>query len=413
MRHTTLDEIEALDRDDPLRRFRDEFDLPARLIYLDGNSLGALPRATAGRLAQTVAEQWGRDLISSWNKHGWIDAPGRIGNKLARLIGAGIDEVVVADSTSVNLFKVLSAACQISGKRSVILSEPENFPNDLYIAQGFQALSQHRWRLRLAATSQLEDSIDDQVAAVLLTHVHYKTAFKHDMARLTTRAHERGALVIWDLSHSAGAVDVRLNEVGADFAVGCGYKYLNGGPGSPAYLYVAKRHQSRVVSPIAGWLGHAHAFAFVDDYRPAPGIHRFLAGAHPILGMTALEVGVDLILQANIQAIVEKAQALCSLFIELVESRCGEFGLELATPRDTEQRGSHVALYHPNGYAIMQALIARGVIGDFRAPDVLRFGFAPLYVSYLDVWNAVEVLHEILSSRSWDRPEYRVVRHVT
>jgi kynureninase len=308
---------------------------------------------------------------------------------------------------------VLSAACQVNRSRSIILSEPGNFPNDLYVAQGFQEQSAGRNSLRLVEADQIADSIDEQVAVVLLTHVHYKTAATHDMARLTARAHERGALVIWDLCHSAGAVDVDLNGAKVDFAVGCGYKYLNGGPGAPAYVYVAKRHQQRVNSPITGWLGHARAFDFSDQYRPAEGIRRFLAGAHPILGIAALEVGVDLMLKAGMRRVVEKSQRLCSLFIELVESRCGGFGIELGVPRDSATRGSHVSLRHKNGYAIVQALIAQGVIGDFRAPDIMRFGFTPLYISYRDVWNAVEALREILVSGSWDRPEHHQRHRVT
>ena len=409
----TLVDLEALDREDPLRTLREAFLLPDGVVYLDGVSLGALPRETPARLHDVIAQQWGQDLIGSWTLHDWIGAPQRVGDKIARLIGAAQGEVVVADSTSVNLFKLLAAACQLRPGRPVILSEPGNFPNDLYIAQGLQRLSNERLELRLVPAERIEAAIDEQVAVVLLTHVHYKSAAAHDMARITARAHAQGALALWDLSHSAGAVPVSLNEAQADFAVGCGYKYLNGGPGAPAYLFVAQRHQAVAASPITGWLSHARPFDFVDDYAPAAGIGRFLAGSHPILGITALEVGVDLMLQADAQCRIDKSRARSELFVALIESRCAGYELELASPRDARARGSHVALRHPQGYAVMQALIARGVIGDFRAPDLMRFGFAPLYSRYVDLWQAVETLHDVLQTAAWDRPEFRLRRAVT
>jgi len=409
----TLADLEALDRDDPLRDVRDAFLLTDGVVYLDGNSLGALPRATPARLQEVCARQWGEGLIRSWTAHDWIGAPQRVGDKIARLIGAGPAEVVVADSTSVNLFKLLAAACHLRPGRPLILSEPGNFPNDLYVAQGLQGLSSGRIELRLVPAGQIEAAIDEQVAVVLLTHVHYKSAAVHDMTRITERAHARGALILWDLSHSAGAVPVDLNAAQADFAVGCGYKYLNGGPGAPAYLFVARRHQAAAISPITGWLGHARPFDFVDEYAPAPGIERFLAGSHPILGITALEVGVDLMLQADARSRIEKSRALSELFISLVESRCAGQGLELASPRSAEARGSHVALRHAQAWAVMQALIARGVIGDFRAPDAMRFGFAPLYNRYADIWHGVEALRDVLHGAAWDRPEFRQRHAVT
>jgi kynureninase len=409
----TLADFEALDRDDPLRTLRDAFMLPDGVVYLDGNSLGALPRETPARLHELAARQWGQDLIRSWTAHDWIGAPQRVGDKIARLIGAGQGEVVVSDSTSVNLFKLLAAACRLRPDRSVILSEPGNFPNDLYVAQGLQSLSNGRIELRLVSAGQIEAAIDERVAVVLLTHVHYKTAAVHDMARITARAHAQGALTLWDLSHSAGAVPVDLNAAQADFAVGCGYKYLNGGPGAPAYLYVAQRHQATAASPITGWLGHARPFDFIDDYAPAPGIGRYLAGSHPILGITALEVGVDLMLQADAQCRVDKSRALSELFVALVESRCAGQGLELASPRDAQARGSHVAFRHAQAYAVMQGLIARGVIGDFRAPDLMRFGFAPLYNRHADIWHAVEALRDLLQTGAWDRAEFKQRNAVT
>jgi kynureninase len=407
-----LADLEALDRDDPLRALRDAFMLPDGLVYLGGNSLGALPRETPTRLHEVAARQWGQDLLRSWSVHDWIGAPQRVGDKIARLIGAGPGEVVVSDSTSVNLFKLLAAACRLRPHRSVILSEPGNFPNDLYVAQGFAGLNEGIGLHRVSA-DQIEAAIDEHVAVVLLTHVHYKSGAVHDMARITARAHTQGALALWDLSHSAGAVPVNLNAAQADFAVGCGYKYLNGGPGAPAYLFVAQRHQAATVSPITGWLGHARPFDFIDDYSPAPGVARFLAGSHPILGIAALEVGVDLMLRADQQARVDKSRALSELFVALVESRCAGQGLELASPRDPEARGSHVAFRHPQAYAVMQALIARGVVGDFRAPDLMRFGFSPLYNRYADSWHAVETLRDVLQTADWDRPEFRQHHAVT
>ncbi len=409
----TLADLEALDRDDPSGTWRDAFMLPDGVVYLDGTSLGALPRETPGRLQEVAARQWGQGLIRGWTAHDWIGAPQRVGDKIARLIGAGQGEVVVSDSTSVNLFKLLVAACRLRPGRPVILSEPGNFPNDLYVAQGLQGPSDGRIELRLAPADRIEAAIDERVAVVLLTHVHYKSAAVHDMARITARAHRQGALTLWDLSHSAGAVPVDLNAAQADFAVGCGYKYLNGGPGAPAYLFVARRHQAAAVSPIAGWLGHARPFDFVDCYAPAPGVGRFLAGSHPILGITALEIGVDLVLQADPQRLFDKSRALSELFVALVESRCDSQGLELASPREPQARGSHVALRHAQAYAVMQALIARGVIGDFRTPDLMRFGFAPLYNRHADIWHAVETLRDVLHTAAWDRSEFKQRQAVT
>jgi kynureninase len=417
----TLADLEAVDRDDPLRALRDDFIVPdgtpagplCGFVYLASNSLGPLPREAPARLSDVVTRQWGQDLVRGWTAHDWISLPQRVGDKIAQLVGAGQGEVVVADSTSVNLFKLLTAACRLRPNRSVIVSEPGNFPNDLYVAQGLHQSSDGRIQLRLAPADRIEAAIDEHVAVVLLTHVHYKTSTVHDMARITARAHQQGALVLWDLSHSAGAVPVNLNAVRADFAVGCGYKYLCGGPGAPAYLFVAQRHQAASVSPITGWLGHVRPFDFVDDYSPAPGISRFLAGTHPILGIAALEAGVDLMLRADAQARVDKSRALTNLFVALVESRCAGLGLELVSPRDAAARGSHVAFRHEQGYAVMQSLIARGVVGDFRAPDLMRFGFAPLYNRYVDTWHATETLRDVLQGADWSRPEFQQRRAVT
>jgi kynureninase len=406
----------ALDRADPLARFREQFLLPEGVVYLDGNSLGACPRATPARIARVVEEEWGRDLITSWNKHGWIATPHRIGDKIARLIGADAGEVVVAESTSIDLFKVLAVALAMRPERKVIVSERANFPTDLYMAEGLADLLDQGHTLRLVERRELLASLDEDVAAVMLTHVDFRTGEILDMPGLTDAAHDLGALAIWDLAHSAGAVPVSLNAAHADFAVGCGYKYLNGGPGAPAFVYAAKRHHLEnggAPQPLWGWLGHASPFDFAPGYRPAPGIRQYVCSSPSILAMTALEVGVDLFLEADMRAVREKSVALTEGFIALVEARCAGHGLALASPRDPGQRGSQASFAHPEGYAVMQALIARGVIGDFRAPDLLRFGFTPLTVRHVDVWDAVETLRDVLASECWRRPEYMNRAEVT
>ncbi|HXR95381.1 MAG TPA: kynureninase [Rhizomicrobium sp.] len=411
MRADTPASVRELDEKDPLKDFRARFTLPPGVIYLDGNSLGAMPKVTVPRLDEVVRREWGEGLIRSWNDCDWVGAPRRVGDKIAALIGAREGEVVVADSTSVNLFKLLMAAMSARSERKVILSEAGNFPTDLYVAQGIAALSPGI-SVRTVATDDLLEAISDDVAVLLLTHVHYKTGHKHDMARFTRRAHECGALTLWDLSHSTGAVEIDLGAVGADLAIGCGYKYLNGGPGAPAFLYVASRLQKELRSPITGWFGHSEPFAFSGDYQPASDINRFLSGTPPILGLMALEVGVDLLCEAPGAQLYRKSQALCSRFIEWTEP-CREFGLTLVTSRDPDARGSHVSLRHPDGYPIVQALIAEGIIGDFRGPDILRFGFAPLYLSFAEVWHAAASLREVLATRRWDDSRFRTRARVT
>ena len=406
-------DCENLDAQDPLAAKRADFALPVGVIYLDGNSLGALPRATSKRLAQVAGGEWGQDLIKSWNKHGWIDLPRRVGDKIALLIGARAGEVVVADSTSINLFKALAAALALNPGRSVILSERENFPTDLYMAQGLINLLGEEHELRLVGGDEIAGAIDRNTAVVMLTHVNYRTGAMHDMRALTQAAHDAGALILWDLAHSAGAVPVDLNGAGADFAVGCGYKFLNGGPGAPAFIWVAERHQEQFTQPLSGWLGHAAPFAFETGYRPAPGVARYVCGTPPILSMAALEVGVDGVLSADFDALRRKSVALTDLFIRLVEQECDGLGLTLVSPRDPARRGSQVSFAHGDAYPVMQALIARGVIGDFRAPDILRFGFAPLYLRFVDMWDAVAALKDVLASRAWDRPEFHVRAAVT
>jgi kynureninase len=400
-------ECEVLDAADPLAPWRERFVLPEGRIYLDGNSLGPLPKATQPAMEDVIARQWGRDLITSWNRHGWVEAPGRVGDKIARLIGAGSGEVIVADSTSVNLFKLIGAAFHLRPERRVILSERSNFPTDLHVAQGFGELLGGRVELRLVDSDDLAGALDDEVALLLLTHVDYRSGRMHDMARLTAAAHDAGALVLWDLAHSAGAMPVDLNGAGVDLAVGCGYKYLNGGPGAPAFLFVARRWQEDARQPLTGWFGHEAPFAFETGHRPADGIRRFLTGTPSILSLTALEVGIDLLLEVDRAALRAKSVKLTELFIDLVEARCAGHGLELASPRESGLRGSQVSFRHGDGYPIMQALIERGVIGDFRAQDLLRFGLTPLTLRFVDVFDAVTVLGEVLATRAWDRPALR------
>ncbi|OYU70558.1 MAG: kynureninase [Alphaproteobacteria bacterium PA2] len=411
MSRVSREDCVALDLADPLRDRRYLFDLPQGVIYLDGNSLGALPKAVPGRLAQVVAEEWGRDLIRSWNTAGWIDLPARVGARIAPLIGAGADEVIACDSTSVNLFKLAAGALALRPERKVILTEPGNFPSDLYILQGLSDL-EPGVEVRVVPRAQLAEALDETVALLLLTQVHYKTGEVHDVAALTARAHAVGALTLWDLSHSAGALPVDLTGAQADLAVGCGYKYLSGGPGAPAFAYVARRHQQDFRSPLTGWMGHAQPFAFDDDYRPGKGMAQLLCGTPQVLGMAALEAALSAFDGVDMAAVRTKSMALGDLFLRLVAERCGE-DLTPACPTDGASRGSQVALRHPSGYAIMQALIDRGVIGDFRAPDILRFGFTPLYVGYADVWDAVDILRQVMETEAWRDPRYAEVSAVT
>lgn len=392
-------------------RFRDRFLLPEGIVYLDGNSLGPLPKATPARVAEVIEGEWGRDLVTSWNKHGWIDLPRRVGDKIARLIGAAPGEVMVADSTSVNLFKLLGAALALRPERRVLLSERGNFPTDLYVAEGLAALLGQGHALKLVEADEIVAAIDDDVAVVFLTEVDYRTGRLHDMAALTAAARARGAVMLWDLAHSAGALPVDLHAAGADLAVGCGYKYLNGGPGAPAFLYVRQDLQEEIRMPLTGWLGHAAPFAFEPGWRAAPGIGRALVGTPPILSLIALEVGVDLLLEADIEELRRASIALAERFIAGVEARCP--ALRLVSPRDPARRGSQVSFAHPEGYAIVQALIARGVIGDFRAPDILRFWIAPLFIGEAEIDAAIGHLSAVLERREWDRPEYRKRAAVT
>lgn len=409
----TSETLSNLDREDALAPLRDQFDLPEGVIYLDGNSLGPLPRRTLARLIDVAREEWGQSLIRGWNDHDWIGAPQRIGDKIAKIIGAAEGEVIAADSTSVNLFKLLAAACAMRPDRRVILTEAGNFPTDVYMAEGLVSVLGEGAELRVVEKADIADAIDNDVAVVSLTHVDYRSGEMLDMAGITAATHAAGALALWDLSHSAGAVPVDLNGARADFAVGCGYKYLNGGPGAPAFLFVAERHQADAIQPLSGWMGHAAPFAFEDSYRPADGIARHLVGTPGILGLAALEQGLDLFADVDLAALRHKSVLLTEAFIGLVEQECAGHGFSVVSPRDPALRGSQVSLRHPDGYAIVQALIARGVIGDFRPPDILRFGFAPLYVRFRDVWSAVSHLSDIMESGDWDRPEFKQKAAVT
>jgi kynureninase len=397
------------DRDDPLAPLRDRFHLPEGVIYLDGNSLGALPRGVQARVDAVVARQWGRDLINSWNTHGWIGLSAQVGARIGRLVGAEADEVVAADSTSVNLFKLAAAALRIAAPRRVILTEAGDFPTDLYMLRGLAELMGGEVEVRAVPREALAAALTDEVALLSLSHAHYRSAAVHDMAAVSAQAHAAGALTLWDLSHSAGVLDVRLDRDGADFAVGCGYKYLSGGPGAPAFLYIAGRHHGTFQTPLPGWLGHARPFEFEEGYEPAPGVLRGVCGTPPVLSLAALDEALTVFDGVDMAAVQAKAVALGDLFIRLVRERCPE--LRLASPE--AGRGGHVSLSHPDGYPIMQALIARGVIGDFRSPDVLRFGFAPLYLRYADIWDAVAVMEEVLRTDTWREPRFQQRAAVT
>jgi kynureninase len=401
----------ARDGADPLAAFRDRFVIPSSVIYLDGNSLGLLPKSAAARARQTVEAEWGGSAIAGWNDHGWLDLPLRVGARIAGLIGADADEVAACDTTSVNLFKCLAAALALRPGRKTIITSKSNFPTDIYIAQGVARLL--GFDVRYVEPETLADALDDTVAAVTFSHVNYKTARIEDMAGLTQRAHDAGALAIWDLCHSAGAVKVALNEANADFAVGCGYKYLNGGPGAPAFLFAARRHHAAMQQPLSGWMGHASPFDFEADYRPAQGIRRMLTGTPPVVALSVLDESVGLLLEAGLARLRAKSTAMIALLIDLVERECQGFGLTLGSSRAGEAIGNHVIYHHAEGYAIVQALKARGVVGDFRAPDCIRLGVAPIYLSYQDIWNAVRHFREVMANREWERDPFRVRAAVT
>ena len=409
---TTRAALEQFDRDDPLAPFRDRFALPPGVVYLDGNSLGPLPRATPGRIMEVMTREWGEGLIRSWNDAGWIDLAARVADGIARLVGAPPGSVAVADSTSVNLFKLLGAALALRPGRRVIVSERDNFPTDLYVAQGLAAFLGGRHSIRLVEPGATIDAADDDTAVIMLSHVNYRTGAMHDMAAVTRAAQGRGALVLWDLAHSAGAMPVDLTAAGADFAVGCGYKFLNGGPGAPAFLYVAPRLHDGLRLPITGWLGHAAPFAFEAEYRPAAGLGQATVGTPPILSLAALDVGVSLALEAPLSDVRNKSVRQVALLAALVEQAApGLF--RRVTPEDPARHGSQLCLSHPDAHAIMQALIERGVIGDFRAPDILRFGLTPLTLGYAELWDTAATLGAIMAEGAWRDPRFTVRRAIT
>ncbi|MEO6225093.1 MAG: kynureninase [Sphingomicrobium sp.] len=397
------------DSADPLAFARDRFRLPQGAIYLDGNSLGAMPRAATEALGRT-ADEWAEDLIGSWNTHCWIDAPVRVAARLAPIVGARPSELVIADSTSVSLFKLLAAAARARPGRRTILSQAGNFPTDLYVAQGLCDML--GMTLQTVPAEDVAGAIGSDTAVVTLTHVDYRSAVVHDMAAVNRAAHDAGALNLWDLSHSAGAISLELASSGCDLAVGCGYKYLNGGPGAPAFLFVAERLQDSLRSPLQGWMGHAQPFAFTSDYRPTQGMMRFVTGTPAILALASLEAGLATFEGIAMRDLEAKSRALSQLFVDEVEAWCGEH-VRLASPRDPKQRGSHVVFAHQQAYAVTQALIARGVIGDFREPDLMRFGFAPLYIQFAEVARAAHILGDILSSGEWDQPRFHARSKVT
>ncbi|WP_127901485.1 kynureninase [Solirhodobacter olei] len=387
------------------------FHLPEGVIYLDGNSLGPLPKSVPARLAATATDEWGEMLITGWNRAGWMEMPRKVGDRIARLIGAEPGSVVMGDTLSIKVYQALASALEMNPDRRVILSDTGNFPSDLYIADGLVRSLGRGYELRTVTPEDVEAAIDESVAVTLITEVDYRTGRKHDMKKLTAKAHAAGALTVWDLAHSAGALPVHLADCGADFAVGCTYKYLNSGPGGPAFIYVAPRHAEAARPALSGWLGHESPFAFDLDYRPGRGIERMRVGTPPILQLAALDAAMDVWDLTTMEEVRARSIELTEHFIARVEATCPS--LTLASPRDPEGRGSQVSFRHPEGYAIMQALIARGVIGDFRAPDTLRFGFTPLYIGLEEVNGAVEILAEIMGKALWDRPEYKVKARVT
>lgn len=414
----TREYCQALDARDPLAGLRNEFALPEGVIYLDGNSLGARPKAALERARQVVEDEWGQGLISSWNDAGWRALPERLGNRLAGLIGAGPDEVVITDSTSINLFKVLMAALSVQTmrdpSRKVIVSETSNFPTDLYMTEGLMGMLQRGYTLRLVDRPEdLPSAIGSDTAVVLITQVNYKTGYLHDMAALTALAHECGALTLWDLCHSAGALPIDLKAAGADYAVGCTYKYLNGGPGSPAFVWVSPALRDQADQPLSGWWSHARQFDMEPHYEPAAGISRYLCGTQPIISMALVECGLDVFSRTDMQALRQKSLALTDLFIELVHAHCGGHPLTLVTPMEHARRGSQVSFQHPDGYAVMQALIERNVIGDYREPGIVRFGFTPLYTRFTDVWDASRILAEVLDSGAWREARFTTRKQVT
>ncbi|WXL26968.1 kynureninase [Ectopseudomonas mendocina] len=415
---STREQCLELDAQDPLASLRNEFSLPEKLIYLDGNSLGVCPNAALERVHQVVKVEWAEGLVTSWNSAGWRALPERLGNRLASLIGAGENEVVITDTTSTNLYKVLVAALRVQAQRAperkVILTERNNFPTDIYIAEGLAELLDQGYSVRLVdSPDELQRAVGDDTAVVMITQVNYKTGYLHNMSELTRLCHEKGALTIWDLCHSVGALPIDLKAAGADYAIGCTYKYLNGGPGAPAFVWVSPALRDMTWQPLSGWWGHARQFQMESHYEPAPGISRYLCGTQPMISMAMVECGLDVFHKTSMQALREKSLALTDLFIKQVEARCSSHPLTLITPREHIYRGSHVSFEHPHGYSVIQALIERGVVGDYREPHIMRFGFTPLYSRFVDAWDAAEILGQVLDSGLWRDERFMTRKQVT
>jgi len=410
---TTRDACVARDSADPLRGFRDRFVLPEGVVYLDGNSLGPMPRAAADVLNRTIEQEWGHDLIRSWNSAGWFDMPARLGDRIGALLGAAPGQTLICDTTSINLYKAIHAAIGLRPDRNVVIAEEESFPTDLYIIEGAMRSAGRPMQRRLIGRDgpSIDSLLDDQVAVAVLSHVNYRTGELLDMAGITRRLHDSGALVVWDLCHSAGVVEIAFDRHAVDFAVGCTYKYLNGGPGSPAFISVAKTHQAAAQHPLSGWWGHAAPFAFDRDFRPDAGIRRFLCGTQPIISLRGVEVALDAMQGVEMAALRQKSLALTELFMARVGALLP--GLDIVTPRLPSSRGSQVGISFDKGYAVVQAMIERGVIGYFRAPDLMRFGFAPLFVRYQDVWDAAEILASCINAEVWRDPRFDRVLDVT
>ena len=414
MNKIKLEDLKYLDKQDPLSRYREEFFLPKNTIYFDGNSLGPVPKKTIKNLNKTINEEWGKDLINSWNKANWINLPQTLGDKIAPLLGAKSGEVVVVDSTSLNLFKVLTSALRLNKNRKKVVSESTNFPSDLYILEGVNGMLNNHYECQLIDDDiNFEKYIDSSTAVVMLSHINYKTGRISDMKKITDYAHQQGALVVWDLSHSVGVIPMDLHNIGVDFAVGCTYKHLNGGPGAPGFLYVHSDLIAIVSQPLSGWLGHSDPFAFETKYTPANNINKFICGTPSILSYKAVESALDIFDEISLEQVREKSIQLSELFIKLIQQECGDFGFELFSPIDSAHRGSQISYKHENAYPIMQSLISRGIIGDYREPNILRFGISPLYMRYEDVWSAIICLKNIMQSNEWDSSNFKIRNYVT
>ena len=403
----TKENLIQLDKTDPLRNFRKKFHVPEGFVYFDGNSLGVLPEITKERMQEVIEHEWGEGLINSWLT-GWGDAPKRIGDKIATLIGADFGEVIAADSTSINIFKVVVAALQANPTRKVVLSDSDNFPTDLYMLQGLESFAPDKIKVKITESFDIDNQLNEEVSALLLTEVHYKTGLITNMKEVTKKAHEVGALVIWDLSHSIGSIPIDLNGCEADFAIGCGYKFLNGGPGAPGFLFAAKKHHESSKPILSGWFGHREPFAFSGEYISAEDINQFQCGTPPVLGLAALECGVDLLCNVDFEDLRFKSKKLGAILISLMKDMCNMHGFTLISPQNDEKRAGHVSFSHEKGYEISRALKSRGIICDFRTPDVIRFGITPLYLRYQDIYYAVEQIKIVMESADWRKEEYLV-----